>query len=278
MRRLFLYSMVLLIGASACTGSKTGGNATTADSITLKQFTDKKENQYAEVSITADLAVDAGNALADSVNSYINRTLGGEYNGSLADGDKMVAFYSRKQCDSLTAQNKKLMEEFKDSKINRYGYSMSIKKVCETPSFITFSITSYNYTGGAHGSSANYGATFIKDNGAYVGKNIIATKDKAKFNTILKNGLKEYFSSNGETVDTDSKLAECLFLGEKNNMDNLPLPALDPYLTTNGVVFTYSQYEIAPYAAGMPTFTVDFGTIKPYLTEKALELIEKLDK
>ena len=39
----------------------------------------------------------------------------------------------------------------------------------------------------------------------------------------------------------------------------IPLPAAAPYLSPDGVVFVYGQYEIGAYAIGMPTFTVPYS-------------------
>jgi len=38
-------------------------------------------------------------------------------------------------------------------------------------------------------------------------------------------------------------------------------------LTDKGLLFTYSPYEIPPYAAGMLEFTIPYTELKPYFTE-----------
>ena len=38
-------------------------------------------------------------------------------------------------------------------------------------------------------------------------------------------------------------------------------------------MFTYQQYEIASYAAGMPEFTIPFEDLFPYLTPEAKALV-----
>jgi hypothetical protein len=40
------------------------------------------------------------------------------------------------------------------------------------------------------------------------------------------------------------------------------------------VTFVYQPYEIAPYAVGMPAFTIDFKEIRPYLTVTAQKLLQ----
>jgi hypothetical protein len=41
------------------------------------------------------------------------------------------------------------------------------------------------------------------------------------------------------------------------------------YLTENGIVFSYNQYEIGPYAAGMPEVTIPLDKIKHLLKDEA---------
>ena len=63
---------------------------------------------------------------------------------------------------------------------------------------------------------------------------------------------------------------------EENELEfGLPLPATDPWLTKKGVSFIYQQYEIAPYAAGMPSFVLAYDDIRPYLTEDAAKMLRK---
>jgi hypothetical protein len=44
-------------------------------------------------------------------------------------------------------------------------------------------------------------------------------------------------------------------------------------MTEKGVEFLYQPYEIAPYAAGMPSFTLSYQDIRPYLTIGAQKMI-----
>ena len=59
------------------------------------------------------------------------------------------------------------------------------------------------------------------------------------------------------------------------DINNLQLPAWAPYLTEEGMLFSYQQYEIAAYAAGIPAFVISFDQLKPYLTEAGAALIKE---
>ena len=54
---------------------------------------------------------------------------------------------------------------------------------------------------------------------------------------------------------------------------NIPLPKNPPYFTQDGLTFVYQQYEIAPYAAGMPTFSIPYDVAKGLLLHAAADLI-----
>lgn len=82
---------------------------------------------------------------------------------------------------------------------------------------------------------------------------------------------------------TDEELCEMLLLDISGSpvtvqqLDSFPLPSTPPYFTRKGVTFVYQAYEIAPYAAGIPTFTVDFDDIDKYLSDEGKLLLKKKD-
>ena len=53
------------------------------------------------------------------------------------------------------------------------------------------------------------------------------------------------------------------------------MPRHAPYITEKGFVFTYQPYEISFYAAGMPQFTVPVGEMKSFLSQTALNMLDK---
>ncbi|MBQ2591047.1 MAG: DUF3298 domain-containing protein, partial [Paludibacteraceae bacterium] len=55
---------------------------------------------------------------------------------------------------------------------------------------------------------------------------------------------------------------------------NIPMPSVNPYFSKNGLEFIYGQYEIAPYACGMPQFTIPYSRVEPLLKEEIVKLIK----
>ena len=65
------------------------------------------------------------------------------------------------------------------------------------------------------------------------------------------------------------ELKESLFIED----GFIPLPSWPLYPSDEGLNFVYHQYEIASYAEGMPSFTVPYADIEPFLTPAARELL-----
>jgi hypothetical protein len=86
----------------------------------------------------------------------------------------------------------------------------------------------------------------------------------------MKIGVLRYFKENNIEMNSDEELADYL---QVEDINRIPLPANPPYLTTTGVMFCYTQYEIAPYAAGIISFEIPYDQILPFLTDEAKALI-----
>ena len=135
---------------------------------------------------------------------------------------------------------------------------LEVKMECNTDDFITLTYGYSVYSGGAHGGYMCDGATFNKADGRRLGWNVIDLSKKDKLIALIREGLKEYFE-----VKTDAELDEMLQLYDdpdtpEDEAATLPLPKTEPYLTEKGMVFIYQQYEIACYAAGLPTCIIPF--------------------
>ena len=77
--------------------------------------------------------------------------------------------------------------------------------------------------------------------------------------------MEQYFE-----VKTEKEFNDMLLV----NNGTLSFPVNPPYFEEKGVCFLYQQYEIAPYAAGMPQCLIPFETLRPYFTEATLDLLD----
>ena len=119
--------------------------------------------------------------------------------------------------------------------------------------FVSFSLYVYEYTGGAHG---NYGTNvFCYD---------IEQKKRLKLNDILTmdssilSGLLDKSYRKKYQIKASDLLSNQLFVDKIPVNDNF-------YITSTGIGFIYTPYEIAAYAMGQIKLWIPFSDLKPYL-------------
>lgn len=191
--------------------------------------------------------------LANAVMEWIEESLDMAIDRQQASIDQYVRKY--------LAQNR---EEGFENTLN-----IEMTRVYETPDIVTFALSCYTYSMGApHGYNSFRGATFRKSDGKVFGWNMF--KGRRIDNELAKNGLKEYFG-----VSSDADLQNTLMMFDSYSVNNLPMPATDPWVEADGVHFVYQSYEIASYADGQPAFTLPLEALKSQLTPAALRLLLK---
>lgn len=146
-----------------------------------------------------------------------------------------------------------------------YEFNWNIKDVYTADKYVTYMGTLYSFIGGAHGSTTFYPAVFAVADGQLYGWNMFKTDSYPALTALVKEGLMKYFD-----VTTESELQNCLLV----DAATLPLPSSAPYLLADGVHFGYQQYEIAPYASGMPDAVVPYSSALPLMTDAAKALVE----
>lgn len=159
-----------------------------------------------------------------------------------------------------------------------YNNDLDATVQTQTPSYLTYNTGYTIYTGGAHGAFIIGQETFRKSDGHRMGWDIIDTIDaRPTLNALIVEGLKEYFATD-EDPNGDLLTDELQFMALTENPDAdiksvIPLPSTAPALTAEGVSFVYQQYEIASYAAGLPSFVIPYDKAAAILTPAAKELV-----
>lgn len=218
--------------------------------IPLEVKTYEKKKGENELKIAFPVSGNPGVVVA--IRTWINETLGDSYVGNLEDGSALFRHYAAPlgEDPDLKEFGGFTKDEFELEFVNDY--------------VVTYMHDSQIYEGGAHGMEVDTGTTFLQSDGSRFSRDCFKTYGPLRKYFI--EGLKEYFK-----VQTNGELLNQL-LGVKT-LDQLPSPAIDPWIEENGVTFIYTQYEIAPYSAGAPRFTVPFEAVKPFLTEQGLKFI-----
>ena len=128
----------------------------------------------------------------------------------------------------------------------------------------TVVLNSSSYLGGAHGSSSQYYYNFdLKKKKMVELDDILAPKQKA----VLKQKAHEEF----KRWVIDSKLANSVEEYEQawkfTLSDNF-------YLSTQGLILQYGEYEIGPYVVGLPRLTIPYEQLQTVLKKEYLPQAE----
>ena len=229
--------------------------------LTYKKVEQSKNDKSGEYKIVVDFPTGGNPILVNAIREYISESLGisyagemennmqGSYSGDLGDGQKMIDYYfDLKYKEFKNAHDE--MAEHMQGDTPTFASETEIHYLYETDKFVTYEMKKYEDMGGAHGGTFISGMTFRKSDGRRVDWELF-TKS---MQDVIKKGLKKYFE-----VHTDEEMEKFLSL---ENTYLLPLPATPPVFTKEGVLFTYQQYEIAAYAAGLPSFIVPYDEAK----------------
>lgn len=240
--------------------------------FTTKNITQADSTKVALVELTVDYPQD-DSMLSNAVREFINERLGGTYCGPLSNGDELLSYYVKEKLKWLEGMTGEA-GELPPHGMQLYEH-LYIKLLEETEKYVTYTVGINDYFGGAHGSHTFYGATFRKTDGRRFGQDMLRPQENydriSEWHRLIKTGVRSYFKEQNNTL-TDEQLKGILIGVDNVNM--IPNPQYEPYLTKEGLNFVYQEYEIAPYAAGQPRFTMTYEQVLPYLTATALALTE----
>lgn len=118
---------------------------------------------------------------------------------------------------------------------------------------ISYSVTRYVYTGGAHGMTAESALNFNRQTGALLSEDDFFKEGyQDRLRTLLSDHLAE---SLDEPADTSM-----LFTREIGPNGNFRI-------SDDGVTYIYNQYEIAPYAMGVISVTIPWNELEGLTNE-----------
>lgn len=199
----------------------------------------------------------------DQQSININSAIALDMWGNEYEGDDFIQIAEKAYASEKATIEKNLQEDIDDfgGEYDNLEYYISRKGTFskDASDKVITHITEINdYSGGAHGSYYKIYTNFDKQ--TY--KKILLTDilNTAKENEILDLMLKQLLKDN--KVKTAEELMEKTAI----------LSVSDLFLTENfligknGLTFHFGQYEIAPYAAGTTEITIDYTSLKPYLT------------
>ena len=182
------------------------------------------------------------------------------YCGDIADGRGLLSHYMKE----YTTGFENWVNEFGSRSDMLMFQEIVGSVVWESDKALTYCITFENFMGGAHGGHFQSARTFRKTDGKVI--QLIDSTQLDKMQALMYGGLKDYLGQE-ITPNFNVKVSDMLFV------KRIPLPADHLVMRQNGLSFLYQPYEIAAYVYGMPSFTLSYDKVKPFMTAEAVELI-----
>lgn len=254
----------IALGLTAC-HPKTDHSANEKQAIETEDISWEEKASAEGCKISATYPTDGSNAVIRNIQEWMNEELGGTYDGNLSDGQNMIEYYGKERAKQIKSD---IAEFGENTAMSQSTYYAQFKRVLETEKFISYTSNIYEYMGGAHGGESLTGMVFRKSDGRRFGWDMFTSESKEQLRSMIKNDLKrKYF-----TVKTDEEFYSMLL--DKSAYYSFPLPITPPIFRPNGVQFIYQQYEIAPYASGMPTCTIPYDSLQSLFTVTMKPLIE----
>ncbi|MDD3173269.1 MAG: DUF3298 and DUF4163 domain-containing protein [Herbinix sp.] len=148
------------------------------------------------------------------------------------------------------------MVDFEHSKANNYP-------IHQFEAYVDFLITynqncvlslyfdQYEYTGGAHGLTLRYSDTWDLQ-----GSRRMELADFFPNNNHYKEYIIQIIN---KQIAYQIAAGDAMFFDNYEQLVKDNFKANNYYLSKEGLVIYYQQYDIAPYAAGMPTFVIPYG-------------------
>ena len=228
----------------------------------------EKSDSTAEVSVLVQWPTTGEKVIVDSLKKHIRDLLGDDF----IDSPKAIQAYGQSLFESQQADWHSVYDEMEpDERMGAFSKTHSITMLTQTKQYVTYYYETYQYGGGAHGYLTQVGFTFRKSDGRQIP--LLKNTNSRKLAKLLKEGVRRHFSESPDKPLSDQQLLDFLFAEEVSALNNLPLPGNSPYLSDTGMVFLYTQYEIAPYSSGIITFEIPFKDIEPFMTDEGKKLI-----
>lgn len=159
-----------------------------------------------------------------------------------------------KLADGFLGEAADFATEFEENEdMMKWSSENEIKLETSHPKFITYKVETYDFTGGAHGNGLFRHFCYDAATGDLVTwKKVFKGSSAAQMTAMVKRELKR--QAELDSFD-DFHLPEFVAFGEK------------------GLYVEYDHYEIACYAAGAPSCTLPYSSIKAHLTDYGLSLV-----
>lgn len=197
-------------------------------------------------------ASNSGAAATDSINrTIISCVFGEEY----ADTDlpDVMSTWAADAVGEYKSLNLPLLEENPDASIAALSWVEHLQGAVNSihKGILSYTVTKYTYTGGAHGMTSETTLNFDTDNGSLIGETeLFQDGYEERLSSLLSLHLPEALQEPGDTA--------MLFTRDIRPNGNFRV-------SEAGITYIYNQYEIGPYVLGAVEVTVPWEELKDLL-------------
>ncbi|WP_189260291.1 DUF3298 and DUF4163 domain-containing protein [Pseudobutyrivibrio ruminis] len=198
-----------------------------------------------------ELTDDGHPELKEAVNNYFSKQIQ-QFNKScesyLEDSKKANQKLSKDEEDNAGAENENVYDY-----TAYYSYDIYCEVTRCDNEMLSIKLDEYSFTGGAHGTTIEYGVTFDAKTGE-----ILENSSFDGFKDIVKEEILNRIDNSTEEATSS------LFEDYKDTINHHfegGLSTLGVYFNERGIVVAFEQAEIVPYAAGIPTFNIPYSKL-----------------
>lgn len=244
------------------------------DSLTLYQRVGAVEKDSVDRGMLIDLFLEYPVSAPDSID-----LLKMQYNLSTTflvdDKAKMLPIDAFKiQTDKSiesALENLREFDKWKESNedlvdISNYSEARNTRIDTIINNIMIVSTATYDFLGGAHGAYNIRYYNFDITTGKKINEEaLFGEKCPQKVAQLIRTEIK----NRNQSSDHDKYISLLVDINKINPNDNF-------YITSKGIIYTYNQYEIAPYSQGFIEISLPYSKILPYIQDKYLLEIESI--
>ena len=227
-------------------GEETGSSEGTGPQYTVldESFDTGTEYSYGDFQ-RVEIIDDSHPALKEAVADY--------YDNARKDFEKIC---ERNTEDAVRENEEAKASGEEDPYTAYYSYYVSAEVKRADEKLFSICVSEYSFTGGAHGTSYNYGVNFDTETGEILSEKNIGD---------VRSSLEDFVIKTIEGSGDDAK--EMLFPEYRENVDSILSGDMDDiayWFDDARMIVAFQQYDIAPYASGILEFGVPYSDLQGF--------------
>ena len=167
---------------------------------------------------------------------------------------KQLAEGAQEQYDEMGEEYRKNFPSFSEE--------LRVSENHQSGDLLEVSFQTYGFWGGAHGAASFFTWHYDLAEGEFVALADLSDRP-TELNRMIANEVIDAIGKENDPKSYFEDYAETIRAKD----------SFEVSFGTDAMVVRFSQYEIAPYAIGMPTFSISYEKIAPYLNERGQRLL-----